>query len=74
VDSKEIRSKNMATIKGNTKPEMIVRKTVRTLAFSGLNDSHIKESWCSTSAENIFSRYSLFVLIRQGTTAYVAKH
>jgi len=45
VHSREIRSKNMAAIKGkNTKPEMPVRRTVRTLAFRGLNDANLKIS------------------------------
>jgi DNA mismatch endonuclease (patch repair protein) len=45
VHSKETRSYNMNQIKGkNTKPEMPVRRTVRTLAFLGLNDANLKIS------------------------------
>ena len=47
LHSKEIRSNpdsyREAAIKGkNTNPEMLLRRTVRTLAFRGLNDINLK--------------------------------
>jgi DNA mismatch endonuclease (patch repair protein) len=47
VHSKETRSYNMSMIKAkNTKHEMPIRTTVRTLAFRGQNDTNLNpRSW-----------------------------
>jgi DNA mismatch endonuclease Vsr len=54
VHSKEIRSNpdnyRQAAIKSkNTKPKMRVRRTVRTLAFRGLNDANLKSTLMDTA-------------------------